>query len=200
MKRVLLLCLIGMAVLDTRAATSNTPQPVQAFSAVVWTTTTLHSPAGKSSIFMQRTVYTRDASGNVRREVYRPTKGLQQDTTAPLEHVLTGSTSAQAPPLVQSSKETVEQDADLGTLQFFGLPATGRRQTFQDANRQRTHTLETWFSPTLGLTVHMESRNARGDSVVSDLSELHLGNPVPPSAETVPVASAPIPLLNRGIL
>jgi hypothetical protein len=201
MKRVLLLCLIGMATVDTHAATSNPPQPIQGFSAVLWTTTTLHSPAGKPSTFVQRTVYTRDASGHVRREIYQPTKGLQHDTTAPLEHVLTGSTSAQAPPQVESSKETVEQEANLGTSQFAGLPATGKRQTFQDTNGQRTHTLETWFSPTLGLIVHMESRNARGDSVVSDLSELHLGNQVSPSAETAPVASPAIPLLNlyRGL-
>ncbi len=202
MKRVLLLCLIGMAALDTQAATGDPPQPVQPFSAVLWTTTTLNSPAGKPSTFTQRTVYTRDASGNVRREVYQPTQGPQHDTTAPLERVLTaGSASAQAPPLVLSSKETVEEDADLGTLQFSGLPATGRRQTFQDANGQRTHTLETWFSPTLGLTVHMESRNTRGDTVVSDLSELHLGNPVSPSTQTAPVTSPQIPLLNlyRGI-
>jgi hypothetical protein len=71
MKRFFLLCLLGMAALDLRAATSNPPQPVQPFTAVVWTTTTLHSPAGKASIFMRRTVYTRDASGNVRRELYR---------------------------------------------------------------------------------------------------------------------------------
>jgi hypothetical protein len=201
MKRVFLLCLIGMAALDTRAATSNPTHPVQPFSAVVWMTTTLHSPAGKPFTFMRRTVYTRDASGNVQREIYQPTKGLQHDTTARLERVLTGSTSGQVPPQLQSSKETVEQDADLGTSQFSGLPATGRRQIFQDANGQRTHTLETWFSPTLGLTVHMESSNARGDTAVSDLSELHLGNMVSPSAETAPVASPPIPLLNlyRGL-
>jgi hypothetical protein len=201
MKRVLLLCLIGMAALDIRAATSNPPQPVEAFTAVVWKTTTLHSPAGKPSTFMERTVYTRDASGNVRREIYQPTKGLQHDTTVPLEHVLTGSTSAQALPQVQSSKETVEQEADLGTAQFSGLPVTGTRKTYRDANGLRTHTLETWFCPTLGLTVHMESRNTRGDSVVSDLSELHLGNQVSPSAETAPVASPAIPLLNlyRGL-
>jgi len=47
----------------------------------------------------------------------------------------------------------------------------------------------------------MESSNARGDTAVSDLSELHLGSSVSPSAETVPAASAPIPLLNlyRGL-
>ncbi len=201
MKRVLLLCLIGMAALDTHAASGNPPQSVQAFSAVLWTTTTLHSPLGKPFTFMRRTVYTRDASGNVRREIYQPTKGFLHDTTAPLERVLTGSTSAQSPLLVRSSKETVEQDTDLGTQQLSGFPATGRRQIFQDANGQRTHTLETWFSPTLGLTVHMESRNARGDTVVSDLSDLQLGNPVSPSAEAAPVASPPIPLLNlyRGL-
>jgi hypothetical protein len=201
MKRVLLLCLVSMTVPDTHAATSSPPQAVQPYSAVIWTTTMLHSPAGKSFTFTRRTVYTRDASGNVRREIYRPTKGLQHDTTAPLERVLTGSTLKHAPPQVQSSKEMVEQDADLGTSQFSGLPATGRRQIFQDANGQRTHTLETWFSPTLGLTVHMESSNARGDTAVSDLSELHLGNPVSTSAETAPVASSPIPLLNlyRGL-
>ncbi len=71
MKRVTLLCLIGMATIDARAAMSNLPQPVQAFSAVVWKTTTLHSAAGKPTTFMQRTVYTRDASGIVRREIYQ---------------------------------------------------------------------------------------------------------------------------------
>jgi len=76
MKRVVLLCLIGMAALDTRAATSNPPQPVQPFSAVLWTTTTLHSPAGKTFTFMRRTVYTRDASGNVRREIIPSDQGV----------------------------------------------------------------------------------------------------------------------------
>jgi hypothetical protein len=56
MKRVILLCLIGMAALDTRAATNNPPQLVQPFSAVLWTTTTLHSPAGKPFTFMRRIV------------------------------------------------------------------------------------------------------------------------------------------------
>ena len=137
MKRVLLLCVIGMAALDTRAATGNPPQAVQPFSAVVWTTTTLHPPSGKPSTFTQRTVYTRDESGTVRREIYQPTKGFEHNTTAPLERVLTGSTSAQVPPLVLSTKETVDQDTDLGTQQFSGLPAAGRRQTFQGANGQR---------------------------------------------------------------
>jgi hypothetical protein len=201
MKRALFLCVIGMAALNTHAATINPPQSVQPFTAVVWTTKTLHSPAGKSFIFMQRTVYSRDASGNVRREIYQPTKGLQHDTTAPLERVLTGSTSAQAPPQLQSSKETVEQDVDLGTRQFSGLPVRGKRQTFQDANGQFTHTLETWFSPTLGLTVHMESSNSRGDTTVSELSDLQLSSSASPSAEAAPVASPPIPLLNlyRGL-
>jgi hypothetical protein len=200
MKRVLLLCVIGMATLDTRAATGNPPQAVQPFSAVTWTTTTLHPPSGKPSTFTRRTVYARDASGMVRREIYQPTRGSQHDTTAPLERVLTGSTSAQAPPLVLSTKETVDQDTDLGTRQFSGIPAAGRRQTFQDANGQRTHTLERWFSPTLGLTVHMESRNARGDTV-SDLSELQLGSSVSSSADTAPVARPPVPMLNlyRGL-
>jgi hypothetical protein len=201
MKRILLLCLICVTALAAHADTSNPPQPVQAFSAVIWTTTTLHSPGGKLSTFMQRTVYTRDASGNVRREIYQPTKGSQQNSTAPLERILTGSSSAQTLPSIQSSKETIEDDVDLGTQQVSGLPARGRRQIFQDANGQRTHTLETWFSPTLGLTVHMESRNVHGDSVVSDLTELQLGDPVSPSAEAVPVASPAIPLLNlyRGL-
>ncbi len=201
MKQVLLLFLVSMIALDTHTATSQTPQPIQPFTAVVWTTTTLHSPSGKSSVFLQRTVYTRDASGNVMREIYRPTKGLQHDTTAPLEHVLTGFTSSQALPTAQSSKETVEQAVDLGIRQFSGLPAKGRQQTFQDGSGQRTHTLETWFSPTLGLTVHMESSNARGDTRVSDLSELHLGDSVSPSAEAAPVARPAIPLLNlyRGL-
>jgi hypothetical protein len=201
MKRVFLLCLISMASLAAHAAQSNPPQAVQPFSAVFWTTTTLHSPSGTASTFMQRTVYTRDASGNMRREIYRRTNGLQHDTTAPLERVLTGSTSAQASPLVLSSKETVDQDTDLGTQDFSGLPAVGRRQTFQDANGQRTHTLETWFSPTLGLTVHMESSNARGDTVMSDLSELQLGSSGYSPADTTHVARPPIPLLSlyRGL-
>jgi hypothetical protein len=201
MKRVLLLCVIGMAALDTRAATGNPPQAVQPFSAVSWTITTLHSPSGKRSTFTQRTVYTRDASGIVRREIYQPTKGFEHNTAAPLERVLTGSTSAQAPPLVLSTKEIVDLDTDLGTQQFSGLSAAGRRQAFRDANGQRTHTLETWFSSTLGLTVHMESSNARGDTVVSDLSELQLGSAVSSSADTAPVARPPIPLLNlyRGL-
>ena len=201
MKRVLLLCLIGMAALDAHAASGNPPQSVQAFSAVLWTTTTLHSPLGKPFTFMRRTVYTRDASGNVRREIYRPTKGFLHDTTAPLERVLTASASAQAPPFVLSSKETLQQTADLGSAQLLGGPATGRRQIFQDANGQRSHTLETWFSPTLGLNIRTESSNARGDTVVSDLSDLQFGNPVSSSAETALAASAPIPLLNlyRGL-
>ena len=202
--RILGVCfalILTMAVLDIRAATGNPPQAVQPFSAISWMTTTLHSPSGKPFTFTQRTVYTRDASGNVRREIYQPTKGLQHDTTAPLERVLTGSTSAQAPPLVLSTKEIVDQDTDLGTRQFSGLLARGRQQTFQDANGQRTHTLETWFSPILGLTVHMESSNAHGDTVVSDLSELKLGSAVSSFADTAPIASPPIPLLNlyRGL-
>jgi hypothetical protein len=196
MKRALLLCVIAMAALDTYAATSNPPQPVQPFTAVVWTTTTLHSRAGKPFTFMRRTVYTRYASGDVRREIYQPTKGLQHDTTAPIEHVLTGSTSAQALSYTTSSKNLRVQEVDLGTSQFSGLPATGRRQTFQDANGQRTYTLETWFCATLGLTVHIESRNGRGDTVVSDLSELHLGNSVSPTSGNAPVTSPAIPLLN----
>ena len=194
MKRVLF-CLIGMAALDTQAAVGQTSQPIQPFSAVVWTTTTLHSPAGKPTTFMQRTVYTRDASGNMRREIYRPTKGLDHDVTAPLERVIAGSTSAQVLPQAQSSKDIVKQDVDLGTSQFSGLPAAGRRQTFQDANGQFTHTLETWFSPTLGLTVRMQSNNALGDTVISDLSELHLDSSVSLSAGTAPVAAPAIPLL-----
>jgi hypothetical protein len=82
MKQVLLLCLIGIAALDIHAATGNPPQPVQPFTAVLWTTTTLHSPAGKPSVFMRRTVYTRDASGNTRREIYQPTRGLLHDVPA----------------------------------------------------------------------------------------------------------------------
>jgi len=109
--------------------------------------------------------------------------------------VVTGTTSTQTLSFAHSSKETLEQDADLGTLQVSGVPAKGRRQTFQDASGQRTHTLETWFSPTLGLTVHMESRNLRGDSVVSDLSELRLGEPVASSAAAVPVTGPAVPLL-----
>jgi hypothetical protein len=201
MKRTLFLSVIGMATFYTHASASNPAQSVQPFTAVVWTTKTLHSPAGKPFTFMQRTRYTRDASGNVRREIYRPTKGLLHDTTAPLERVLTGSTSPQALPQLQSSKEILEKEDDLGIRQFSGLPATGRRQTFQDGNGQRTHSLETWFSPTLGLTVRMESSNARGDTVVSELSDLQLGSPASPSAETVPAASPAIPLLNlyRGL-
>jgi hypothetical protein len=150
---------------------------------------------------VRRTVYTRDASGNVRREIYRPTQGLQHDTTSPLEHVVTGSTSAQALPTVQSTKETLAQDVDLGASQFSTLPTTGRLQTFQDASGQRTRTVETWFCPTLGLIVHMQSTNARGDTVVSDLSDLSLGTPVTPTAEAVPIPGPPIPLLNlyRGL-
>jgi len=196
MTRILLFCLIWIAALDGHAATSNPPQPVQPFNAVLWTTTTLHSRAGKASVFMQRTVYTRDSAGNVRREIYQPTKGLQHDTTAPLEHVLNSSTSAWALPYAQSSKETVEKDVDLGVLQFSGLPAKGRRQTFQDRNGQRTHTLETWFCASLGLTVRMESSNSRGDTVFTDLSELQLGEPASLSAKTVSVASPAIPLLH----
>lgn len=201
MKRVPLLCLIGIAVFGLHADASNPPQPVQPFSAVFWTRTTLHSRAGNPSTFMQRTVCTRDGAGNVRCEIYRPTKGLQHDTTAPVERVLTSAASPQGLPHLQSSKETIEEEADLGTLQFSGVPATGKRQTFHDANGQRTHTQETWFSTTLGLTVHMESNNAVGDTVVSDLSELHLGKPVSSATQVVPAASPAIPLFNlyRGL-
>ena len=133
--------------------------------------------------------------GNVQRQMYRPTKGLEHDVTAPLERVVAGSTSVQEPPQAKSIKDTSEQDADLGTLQFFGLPAKGTRQAFQDSNGKPTHTLDTWFNASLGLTVHTESRNARGDTVVSDLSELHLDSSVSPSAGTAPVAAPAIPLL-----
>ena len=91
MKQVLLLCLICLNVLPAQVTTTSRPQSVQPFTAVLWTTTTLHSPAGKALVFMRRTVITRDSSGNVRREMYRPTKGLLHDTSAPLERVLTGS-------------------------------------------------------------------------------------------------------------
>lgn len=199
MKRVFLLCVVGMASLNTHATTIDPPQPVQPFNAVIWTTKTLHSPSGKPFIFMQRTIYTRDAFGNVRREIYQPTKGSQHDTTAPLERVLTSSSSAEGLPTAQSSKEILEQDVDLGTSQFFGVLATGRRQTFQDAKGQ--HTLETWFSADLGLNMHLQSRNANGDSLVSDLSELYFDNPASPSMESVQTARPAIPLLTlyRGL-
>jgi hypothetical protein len=47
----------------------------------------------------------------------------------------------------------------------------------------------------------MESSNARGDTTVSELSDLQLGSSASPSAEAAPVASPPIPLLNlyRGL-
>ncbi len=194
MKPALLLCLTCVAALASQAARSQLSQPVQPFTAVVWTTTTQHASSGKASTFMQRTVYSRDASGNVQREIYQPTKGLQHDTAAPLERVLTGVTSAQTPPqMLVSSEETLEQ-IDLGTLQFSGVPAKGSRNTFKDANGKPTHTVEMWFSPTLGLTVHMQSSNAHGDIVFSDLSDLHFGNPVFHSTET-PVATPAIPIL-----
>ncbi len=66
MKRIVVFCLIGVATLDAWGAMSNLQQPAKAFSAVVWKTTTLHSPAGKTTTFMQRTVYIRDASGTLR--------------------------------------------------------------------------------------------------------------------------------------
>jgi hypothetical protein len=191
-RKVILLCLIGATAL---LATNAAAQPVQPFSGVVWTTKTLNSPAGKPVTSMQRTLYFRDVSGNVRREIYRPTLGVQHDLTAPLQRVITASTYARPLTSVQSSRETMVEDADLGTLQLLGLPATGRRQTFRDATGRRTHTLETWYSATLGMTVHTESRTVRGDVVTSDLSELRLGNPVAPSAESVSVASPTIPLL-----
>jgi hypothetical protein len=145
---------------------------------------------------MQRTVVTRDPSGNVRREIYRPTKGLLHDTTAPLERVLTGSTSTVKEFFsARSPKDTAEQDDDLGTSQFSGFPAKGKRQTFRDSGGQLTHTLETWYSSSLGLTVHMQSSNARGDTAIIDLSELHLGTPASSPSETAATTSHTIPLL-----
>ncbi len=199
MKRILL-CLIGMAALVLRASAADPPQP---FSAVFWTTTTLQSPSGKSAIFTRRIVYTRDASGNVQSQIYKPTKGSAQDTTAPLEHVSTSLTSAQAPlPTALSSTETM-QVTNLGTSLFSGLLTTGTRQIFTGANGQQTRTREVWFCPILGVTVHLQSSDARGDTTVGDLSELQLGTvaaPVP-VAQTALAASPAVPLLTlyRGL-
>lgn len=192
MKLVLILCLMAVTA-DIHAVTSNPPKPLQPFTAVFWTTTTLHSPTGKSSTFMRRTVCTRDAI--LRCQIYQPTKGLQHDVTAPLERVVTGPTSAQDLPHVRSNKETVEE-TDLGTQQFSGFPAQGRRQTFRDPGSQRSRTIETWFSPVLGLTVHMEGSNAHGDTISRDLSELHLGKPDTSASDTVPAPTPAIPLLS----
>ena len=200
MKLLLLLCLIMVDSGSARAAAGSPPDQVQAFSAVVWTTTTLHSRLGKPTTFMQRTVYTRDISGNLRREVYRPIKGFEHDTSAPLERVIRGSSFGQsAPPIMHSSKELTKQEVDLGTATISGVAASGKRQVFHDANGQPTRTSETWFSPTLGLMVHTQSSNSRGDTVTSDLSELSFHR-VPPdyasNSKDVPaLAGTAVPLL-----
>ncbi len=198
MKRLISFCLLSIAGADAHATASKAPQqPAPAFTAVIWTTTTLHSPSGKAFNFMRRTVYSRDASGKVHAEIYRPTRGLEHDTTAPLEHVLTSPTATQALPqaLAHPGSETLEQQTDLGTQQISGLPSTGKRMIFRNASGQRTRTLETWFSPALGLTVHMASGNTRGDSVVSDLSELRYGSPYPSIADAAPATTPAVPLL-----
>lgn len=199
MKR-LLLCLIGVAVFSLRSVAGSAPQAFQPFTAVFWTTTTLHSQSGKAFIFTRRTVYMRDASGSTRTEIHRPTAGLLQDETAPLEHISTGSTSAQSPlPAAHPGSETV-QVVDLGTSFFSGLATAGQRQVYKGSDGQITHTVETWFCPLLGLTVHMSSSNARGDSVNGDLSNLQLVNPaIPAVSAAAPTPAVPLLILYRNL-
>jgi hypothetical protein len=140
---------------------------------------TFQSTSGKTHITTQRTLITQDETGHWRAEVYRPTKGLKQDTSSPLDHVVTGFTSLQpqshAP--AQSSGQILIDDRDLGTKMFWGLPAMGRLSVYRSVGGQSqvTHTEETWFSPTLLRIVHSESRNFNGTTIVTDFSDLQLG-------------------------
>jgi hypothetical protein len=181
MKWLLILTVLsGIASSSAQSSSSGSKQPVQAYSATVWTTITFQLPNGKTNPVTRRTEMSRDAAGNWKAEVHRLTKGLQQDTSAPVDRVFTGSNSAQTFAPSQSNGETLIDDQDLGTRIISGLPATGRRRTFQSVGRQpqATHTLETWFCPTLGTFVHIDSRNFDGSTMVSDLSNLQLNNSV----------------------
>jgi outer membrane lipoprotein-sorting protein len=181
MKWLLILTLLsGLASSSAQSSSSGLKKSVQAYSGTVWTTIAFQLPNGKTNIVTRRTEVSRDATGNWRSEVHRPTKGLQQDTSGPLDHVFTGSNAAQSFTPSQSNGETLIDDQDLGTRNFSGLPATGRRRVFQSVGRQpqATHTFETWFCPTLGTFVHIESRNFDGSTMVSDFSNLQLGNSV----------------------
>ena len=166
-------------------------QPVQAFTAVVWTTTTLHSREGKAATFSQRTVFTRDSLGNISRRIYQPTKGLQHNTGAPLLRIVTGTRVANDISSGTFNHQVLSSDTNLGTATFQGYPAQGHRQVMRDVNGglARAPWKHGLVHP-LGLTVHMERREPDGDSVVSDLSELSLGDPAT-SSETAPPASAP---------
>jgi outer membrane lipoprotein-sorting protein len=177
MKWLLILAVLAGAT-SSFAQASGAQNTVQPYSATIWTTMTFQSKSGSTHIAMQRTVVTRDGTGKWQTAVYRPTQGPQQNISSPLDHVFTGSTPVQPQSLTpaQSSGETLTDDLDLGTQTFAGLPAVGRRRIFRSVGRQpeATHTLETWFSPTLGVIVHSESRNFSGTTVVTDLSDLQL--------------------------
>lgn len=205
MKR-LLLCLLGLAALHL---SSIAQQPVQPYTATFWTTTTLHMQSGKSFIFTLRTVYTRDAAGNTRTERYQPTKGLPQDGTAPLERVSTGAISAQPPfPAVHPGGETV-QVVDLGTALYVGFATQGSRQTYVDSNGQVVRTLETWFCPSLGVTTHMLSSDAKGNTTSGDLVSLQLDAPaaidsvvaarMPNASSTGTAPAIPLTILYRSL-
>lgn len=181
MKWLLILTVLsGIASSSAQSSSSGSKKSVQAYSGTVWTTITFQLPNGKTNTVTRRTEVSCDAAGNCRTEVHRLTRGLQQDTSAPLDHVFTGSNTARTFARSQSNGETLIEDQDLGTRVISGLPATGRRRVFQSVGRepQATHTLETWFCPTLGTFVHTESRNFDGSTTVSDLSNLQLGNSV----------------------
>jgi hypothetical protein len=193
MKWLLILTVLsGIASISAQSSSSGSKTSVQAYSGTVWTAITFQLPNGKTNTVTQRTEVSRDAAGNWKGEVHRPTRGLQQDTSAPLDHVFTGSNEAQSFAAGQSNGETLIDDQDLGTRIFSGLPATGRRRVFQSVGRQpqATHTLETWFCPALGTFVHIENRNFDGSTTVSDLSNLHLGDSVSQQTPATPTAPA----------
>ena len=196
MKTLCLCLLISITANASSPAGRQSEKAVQPYTAIVWATITLHSLAGDPAVFLQRNVYTRDASGSITQTTYKRTKGLQRDTKVPVEHVLISSSSAKSLPAGGLSRGVLEREDDLGSAQFFGFPASGKRFTFTDATGLRIQTFERWFSPTLGLTVHLEEHNSRGDSIVSDLSELHVGDALlEPRPAVPPPDSSPIPLL-----
>lgn len=175
MKWLLILSMLsGIVSISAQSSSSGSKKSVQAYSGTVWTTITFQLSNGMTNTVTQRAEVSRDASGNWKSEVHRFTRGLQQDTSAPVDHVSTGSNSAQTFAPSQSNGEILIEDQDLGAGNFSGFPITGRRRVFQSVNRQlqATHIVETWFCPTLGMFVHIKSRNFDGSTTVSDLSNL----------------------------
>jgi hypothetical protein len=174
---LVLILLSGIPFSSAQSSSSGSKKPVQAYSGTVWTTITFQLPNGKTNTATRRTEVSRDEAGNLRSEMHRPTNGPTQDTSAPVDKVFTSVNTAHTFSPSLSNGETLIEDQDLGAKNFSGLPATGRRRIFQSVGRQpqATRMSETWFCPTLGMFVHIESREFDGTTMVSDLSNLQLG-------------------------